>query len=437
VKSVYAKISLWSFATLVVSLVAFLGVTSVVSFQSAHRTSPFGRIQSLELEQAREAYESGGPPKLGAFIDQMQRYMPGGHFLTDVRGRDMLTGEDRSVMLAAAVPEGTQPRRMRGPVVLVAKSRDGRYCWIVDLKPPPLELRSYLPYYALILGAVALVCWLLALNIASPLRGLARTVDRFGAGDLAVRVNSTRRDEIGDLSRAFDRMAERIGTLLSAERRLLQDISHELRTPLARLSFAAELARTAEDREAAVARLKKEIQRLTDLVGALLQVTRAEGDPSAASPEELRLDELVDEVVEDCQVEADARRCRIALRASPPLAVIGDRELLRRAIENVVRNSLHYAPSESAVDVGLEGAPGAARISVRDYGPGVPEDALTKIFQPFFRVDDSRGSSTGGVGLGLAIAQRAVGVHHGSVWARNAQPGLEVWIELPLAAAAR
>jgi two-component system sensor histidine kinase CpxA len=136
-------------------------------------------------------------------------------------------------------------------------------------------------------------------------------------------------------------------------------------------------------------------------------------------------------------VEADARRCRIALRASPPLAVIGDRELLRRAIENVVRNSLHYAPSESAVDVGLEGAPGAARISVRDYGPGVPEDALTKIFQPFFRVDDSRGSSTGGVGLGLAIAQRAVGVHHGSVWARNAQPGLEVWIELPLAAAAR
>ena len=104
-------------------------------------------------------------------------------------------------------------------------------------------------------------------------------MDRFGAGDLAARVHSARKDEIGDLSRAFDRMAERIGTLLAAERRLLQDVSHELRSPLARLSFAAELVRTAENREAAVARLKKEIQRLTDLVGALLQVTRAEGDP--------------------------------------------------------------------------------------------------------------------------------------------------------------
>ena len=206
---------------------------------------------------------------------------------------------------------------MRGPVVVMAQSQDGRYHWIAEMRRPPVELKSYLPYYALIIGAVALVCWLLALNIASPLRGLARAVDRFGAGDLAARVNSDRRDEIGDLSRAFDRMAERIGTLLSAERRLLQDISHELRSPLARLSFAAELVRTAEDRETAVARLKKEIQRLTDLVGALLQVTRAEGDPLSAAPEDLRLDELVDEVVEDCQVEAGARGCHIALRGFP------------------------------------------------------------------------------------------------------------------------
>jgi len=272
----------------------------------------------------------------------------------------------------------------------------------------------------------------LALNIASPLRALARTVDRLGAGDLNARVNSSRGDEIGDLSRAFDRMAERIGTLLTAERRLLQDVSHELRSPLARLSFAAELVRTAEDREAAVARLKKEIQRLTDLVGALLQVTRAEGDPSSTSPEEVRLDTLVDEVVEDCRVEAAARGCSIALADSGQLEVRGDRELLRRAIENVVRNSIRYAPPESAVDVRLDRAKDTARISVRDRGPGVPEESLQKIFQPFFRVDDSRDSSTGGTGLGLAIAKRAVGVHHGELWANNAQPGLQVCIELPL-----
>jgi signal transduction histidine kinase len=108
---------------------------------------------------------------------------------------------------------------------------------------------------------------------------------------------------------------------------------------------------------------------------------------------------------------------------------------LRRAVENVVRNSIRYAPAESTVEVELTGSGDTARISVRDYGPGVPEDALPKIFQPFFRVDDSRESSTGGVGLGLAIAMRAVGLHHGTISARNADPGLQVWIELPLVGA--
>jgi two-component system sensor histidine kinase CpxA len=431
-RSVYAKISLWSFATLVLSLVAFVGVTQVVSFQASRQTGQFGQIQTMEMEEARAAYESGGPVELRQFIDRLHRYIPGDHYLTDGKGRDILTGEDRSAQLAAAVPEGAQPHNTHGPMILKAISADGQYAWIVVWPPPPTQFGSYLPYYALIFGAVALVCWLLALNIASPLRALARTVDRFGAGDLTVRVNSQRRDEIGELSRAFDRMAERIGTLLTAERRLLQDVSHELRSPLARLSFAAELVRTAEDREAAVARLKKEIQRLTDLVGALLQVTRAEGDPTANSREELRLNELLDEVVEDCRVEADARGCKIALGESAPLEVCGDRELLRRAIENVVRNSIHYAPPASEVDVQLDRGRDMARISVRDHGPGVPEEALAKIFQPFFRVDDSRDSSTGGTGLGLAIAKRAVGVHHGEMWAQNASPGLQVCIELPL-----
>jgi two-component system sensor histidine kinase CpxA len=433
-RSIYAKITLWSFGTLLLSLVAFVMVSQVVSFQAAHRTGSFGRIQSMELESAAEAYESGGPRQLKIVMDRLQRYVNGRHFLIDSKGRDLLTGEDRSAMLAKAVPEGTRPKRYGGPMLGVAKSPDGRYAWISEMGPPPLDIGSYLPYYALILGAVALLCWLLALNIVSPLRSLVRTVDRFGAGDLAARVHFSRNDEIGELGEAFDRMAERIGTLLAAERRLLQDISHELRTPLARLSFAAELVRSAGDREQAVARLKKEIQRITDLVSTLLQVTRAEGDPSSAAFENLRLDEVLTEVIEDCLVEADARGCGIVLRAAAPLAISGDRELLRRALENVIRNSVRYAPVGSAIDVDLTGAQNVARISVRDFGPGVPEAELAKIFQPFFRVDDSRESSTGGVGLGLTIAMRAVGLHHGAIWAENANPGLRVCMELPLAA---
>ena len=340
-------------------------------------------------------------------------------------------------MLAVAVPEGSKPKHFAGPIVMVARSADGRYCWISEMGPPPMNIGDYLPYYALILGAVALLCWLLAMTIVSPLRMLARTVDRFGAGDLSVRVNSRRKDEIGELSQAFDRMAERIGTLLAAERRLLQDISHELRTPLARLSFAAELVRTADNRDEAVARLKKEIQRLTDLVSTLLQVTRAEGDPSSAAFENLWLDELLGEVMEDCRVEADVRKCRLALRSSVPVVIGGDRELMRRAVENVLRNAIRYAPAESTVEVDLTVSHDTSRIAVRDYGPGVPEDALSKIFQPFFRVDDARESSTGGVGLGLAIAMRAISLHHGTMGARNMHPGLQVWIELPLVGLAR
>jgi two-component system sensor histidine kinase CpxA len=426
---------LWSFATLALSLVAFIGVSVLVSVQTAHRTGFFGQVHTLELEEAREAYEEGGPAKLARFLDRLQQRLSGNHYLTDAQGRDLLTGADRSALVAMAQPEGSPPRGLRGPQVLMVTSEDGRYHWIVELGPPPIDLKSFVPYYILIFGAVALVCWLLAVNIASPVRSLARIVDRFGAGDLTVRVNSTRKDEIGNLSRAFDRMAERIGTLLTAERRLLQDISHELRSPLARLSFAAELARTADDRDAAVERLKKEIHRLTDLVGTLLEVTMAEGDPSSTAPERFRLDDLLMEVVVDCRLEAHGRGCTIALRAGPPLAILGDREILRRAIENVVRNAMRYAPRESAVEVELEATESAASISVRDYGPGVPEEALPKIFQPFFRVDDARDSSTGRMGLGLAIAMRAVGLYHGQMRAQNAHPGLRVSIELPLGTA--
>jgi len=115
-----------------------------------------------------------------------------------------------------------------------------------------------------------------------------------------------------------------------------------------------------------------------------------------------------------------------------PLVTLGDRELLRRALENILHNAIRYSPDAAAVDLNLTGGGALARLSVRDYGPGVPEEVLPKIFQPFFRVDDSRDNATGGVGLGLAIAHRAIGLHHGRLWAENSQPGLRVWMEVPV-----
>jgi signal transduction histidine kinase len=289
-----------------------------------------------------------------------------------------------------------------------------------------------LNYYLLLLGAITILCWGLAIQFASPLNQLAETVRRFGIGDLSARVYSRRHDGIGDVGRAFDQMADRMEKLLTAERRLLQDISHELRSPLARLSFAAELARTSPDRDAAAMRVNKEIDQLTDLAQSLLHITREEGDLSSRKLESVGLDTLVNELVQDCEIEATARSCRLVSNGSSHVELLAEPVLLRRAIENILRNAIWHAPPGSRVEVALETTAEHASVTVRDYGQGVPAEHLTQIFKPFFRVDSSRNADGGGVGLGLAITQRAVNLHHGHVWAENAEPGLRVRVELPL-----
>jgi two-component system sensor histidine kinase CpxA len=263
-------------------------------------------------------------------------------------------------------------------------------------------------------------------------RKLEKAVERFGRGDLSARVSSSRRDELGQLARTFDRMASRIETLMAAERRLLLDISHELRSPLARLGVAVELARSGDDPESALTRIQKESDRLNALVGQLLQVTRAEGDPSSLRHDPVRLDELVEQLVDDSTIEAAAHGCEVRYEKREPVTVAGDPELLRRAVENVIRNAIRHAPRATAVEVRLARENGRAVVDVRDHGPGVPEEALPRIFDAFYRVEPGRDRSSGGAGLGLSIARRAIELHHGSIRAKNAQPGLEVEMDLPI-----
>jgi signal transduction histidine kinase len=431
VRTLYARILLWCFGTLVFSLVAFFAISATIQAHTAGKRGPFGAMHEMELDQARQAYLSGGSAALAAYLDRLHGYFGVTHYLLDARGRDLVSGAGRAGMLRAAREEmGGPPRRVNGQMIVARSSSDGQFHLVV-IAPPPLPISNLVPYYLLVAAAVAVLCWALAAYIASPLRSLAGAVDRFGRGDLSARVRFKRRDEIGNLAQSFNAMAERIETLLTAERRLLQDVSHEFRSPLARLSFAVELARTAPDREAAVARMKKEVERLAKLVAALLEVTRAEGDATSRRSEDVRLDEVAAEIVDDCCLEAAVRGCRIVFDGFSAVVVRGDPELLRRAVENVLRNAIQYAPENSAVEVALEERGNAVAITVRDYGPGVPDALLPKLFDPFFRVDDSRDSATGGVGLGLAIACRAIRLHHGEMVAQNAHPGLRVTMRLP------
>ena len=184
-------------------------------------------------------------------------------------------------------------------------------------------------------------------------------------------------------------------------------------------------------------RIQKEADRLNELVAELLQVTRVEGDPSMQKTETVRLDELLADIVYDSLLEAKTKDCTLLLKAPTAVALNGDEELIRRAVENVIRNAIRYAPSGTPIEIELRKAAGAAQICVRDGGPGVPEEALPRIFDPFYRVDSDRNRSSGGLGLGLAIARRAVELHKGKLTARNIHPGLLVTIELPLASESR
>jgi two-component system sensor histidine kinase CpxA len=314
----------------------------------------------------------------------------------------------------------------RNHVIVARRSEDGRYCFFFPAVYRRLGYWILVPQDLWLIGAVVLLCYWLAMHLAEPVRRLQRAVERFGQGDLSTRFETDRRDELGDLARTFNRMADRIQTLLAAERRLLLDISHELRSPLARLGVAVELARSGDDRGGALDRIQKEADRLNSLVGELLQVTRAEGDPSSLHFEPVRLDDFVRDIVETNRIEATARGSELKLAVEAAMEVQGNPELLRRAVENVIRNAIRHAPAGTTVEVAVKGR----SILVRDSGPGVPEQDLSRIFDPFYRVENDRNRSSGGAGLGLAIARRAVELHKGIIRARNADPGLLITIEL-------
>ena len=269
---------------------------------------------------------------------------------------------------------------------------------------------------------------------------------QLAAGDLSARTGapaSRRRDEISGLLRDFDAMAERLETLVNAQSRLLKDISHELRSPLARLNVALGLVRQRSGLESAnmLDRIELEVSRLNELIGRLLTLARIEDGQQSVPPIPVPLDDLVLNVAEDAEFEAQARHCHVR-SAIPPgeWRVRGEASLLHSAIENVVRNAIRYTREGTTVEIHLARAetPGGAEavVKVTDCGPGVPPDTLEKLFQPFYRLDDARGRQTGGVGLGLAITERAVRFHGGRVAACNrAEGGLEVELRLPLVAA--
>ncbi len=434
--SLFSRILLWFLAT-VAAMAAGLIFTTAVALEARQpeRLPPAARLLPFLLGEARTAYERGGQAELRAFLERVQTTLGTSAFLADAQGRDLLTGEDRNALIAEAGRRPARRRLARSRRFFSAVSRGGDYLLVLLAPPPRTFTWEVLTPNLWLIGAVLAFCYGLARYLTRPLRELQGALERFGKGDLSARAGSTRRDELGQLAQAFDRMAGRIQTLVEAEKRLLLDISHELRSPLARLAVAVELARNSENPGRALDRIEREAGRLNALVTELLELTRAEADPAQFRRERVLLRELLEAIATDVRIEGSARGVEIALAAPDETVLEADPELLRRAIENVLRNAIRYAPERTAVEVSWRRAPGSVRLEIRDYGPGVPPGQLARIFDAFYRVDADRDRSRGGAGLGLAIARRAVELHGGKIGADHADPGLRVWIELPEKAA--
>ncbi len=417
--------------TLSLSLVAFLAISRQIERSTFYQT--FERTDELQLEEARKALGRGGPTAVSSFMQLADRVFGGSHYLLNSTGIDIVSGRD----LSSLVPEAgaTEERRLlAGKLVISRRAADGAY-WFIALPPDRPHPWVYFPYYLLVIGATGILCWAAAVWVVSPIRNLTAAVERFGRGDLSARWHTSRHDEIGYLAKAFNETAERLQRVLTSERQLLADISHELRSPLARLKFAVRLARSAPDQGHALDRIERDVDRITSMVSELVEITRAEGDPEARKFEIVDLKQLVNEVVNEERPDAELRECRIEVSGQLERPLWGDSELLRRAVANVLQNAIRFSPSHAAVAVTLVETADTSRVEIRDHGPGVSEELLTQIFKPFFRVEEARDSNSGGIGLGLSIAMRAVQVHQGAITAENAKPGLMVRIVLPFSRA--
>lgn len=449
-RSLFLKIFLW-FGSIVatVILMTFLGGELMRHEHNIHRAHPADAVVDTYANQAAEHYERGGRSELNNYLDGLQRESNiratlFNEQLQELAGRRMPpeTGE----LARRVFEEGSTNPLDHGRSAFFARlartNSGSRYVLIGEsLQPPPWLFHPIVHLIAAFLVA-ALFCYGLARYLTSPVTKLRAATRELAAGNLSVRVVpglGSRRDELVSLAADFDEMAEKIQLLIESQRRLLGDISHELRSPLARLNVALELARQRSGSEAqtALERIQMEAETLNEMIGQLLALTRIETGAEEIAKTKFDLQQLLADVAADANFEASARERAVKLNSAETAVIEGAPGLLRGAIENVVRNAVAYTAKGTTVEIelthpGSDSADTSARIVVRDHGPGVPEESLTRIFRPFYRVDEARDRAAGGVGLGLAIAERAVNLHGGTITAANAPDGgLVVTITLP------
>lgn len=453
--SLFLKIFLWFWLAIALVVAALTVVNwSTQSEPLVRQWQTFvGEAVSSNSATAAQIYQNEGQAGLQEYLNRVgnsERVNAVGFYDAN---RRPIAGDEISAEAAGlfnTTLQSDNPEFIRLPEQTIAAKRvrlmDGaNYVYIIQLKRPPhtslvTELSNHTVQILTVIFTAGLVCFALARYLSSPIGKLRRATQRFAGGDLQTRVASKigkRRDEVAKLAEDFDEMAERIENLLMSQKRLTQDISHELRSPLARMNVALELVRTKANAEAKslLERIETESNRLNEMISRLLMLSKLESGTPDFEKRTVNLSRLVEQIAADADFEARANGKTVKILQKDAIKIIGNENLLRSAIENVLRNAVRYTKDETTVEISLRQNSKYAVLSVRDYGAGVPDEELKNLFRPFYRVGEARERKTGGIGLGLAIAERAVHAHKGIITAENAAQGLIVEIKLPDSAA--
>ena len=445
----FLKIFFWFWLTAwgIVAIV-FLG-SRLTGIRQVSPPNMYATVAPILAAEAVNAYESGGPQAFARFthsnVDDREKRL----YLLDGFNKDVLsrTLPSDGLRVARAAKNGqlsVLPNRFAAYKFISPSGRP--YVLLLYLKGGLGDARNTLlgaglPFTISVVILVTLLCFWLAYHIASPIYSVQSTARRVAEGDLKARVPasvSKSYGEVAALAKDFDSMVGRLDLLMQTQKNLLNSVSHELRSPLARINVSLALLKkhstTAEDD--LFDRLDRDLARIDLLMGQLLTLSRLEAG-IASEKESVDFAQLVEGTAVDGNFEAQASGKSVSYFGKEAVILeSADPHALRGACENIIRNAVRFTESGTDVEVSLAIDRSAAEprviLSVRDHGPGVPEDALEKIFQPFFRVDGD-GNSPGGNGLGLAIAVQAIRMHRGAIIAKNVQPrGLEVTVVLPV-----
>jgi len=447
----FLKIFFWYWLTAWGMIAIVLLGSRLTGMKQVSAPNMYETVAPILASEAVKAYESGGPEAFARFSQGNGHSNERQLFLLDGSYKDVLSRplSDDGLRVAQSAKNGQ---------LVVFRAHIAAYKFVSSSGHPyvlmlylPSDLRRIaeilwgegLPFSISLIVLVTLLCLGLAYHIASPIHSIQSTARRVAQGDLKARVPSSvsrRHDEVAALAKDFDSMVSRLDSLIQTQKKLLNSVSHELRSPLARinLSLAVLRSRSSADSDDLFQRLDRDVERIDLLMGQLLTLSRLEAGFSSGEREDVDFAQLVEEVAADANFEAQALGKSVSFQTTGSIILRNaDPHALRSACENIIRNAVRFTRRGSDVQIVLQvdrSAPQPlALLSVRDHGPGVPEDSLQRIFQPFYRISGD-GEATGGNGLGLAIASEAIRLHRGTIRAENLQPtGLEIVVQLPAA----